>query len=442
MKPPIQFATAPDGVRLAFYTLGSGIPLVFEALFTHVGAEWETSTREIVEGAATGSQVIRFNHRGTGLSDHGVALTVDGWLSDISAVADKLGLKTFVLLSLAGANAPIALHYAARYPERVSQLVIANARLRMARPHIERIRQLLAMPDLDWRSVSETSARFAQGWDDAAGSAESAWLTRQSVGLEEFRAIYEFIASWDGEPVLSQIEAPTLVMTTSDATYLDQARTIASTVRDAEIFVTDDRDQEFGAVARFIARHAGVAPPTHEQRIGARRDERGGGHAIAVILFADVADSTGLTERMGDTAYRKRARVLEGSLRALIRDEGGTAIEGKLLGDGVLATFPAAAQAIRAALRCGDASQKHGMPLHLGLHAGDVIHEADNIYGGAVNTASRISGLSRPGEVLVSRTVRDLGRTSAGVTFEDRGEHELKGVAERVQIFSAYAAPQ
>src|SRR5439155_10005246 len=114
----------------------------------------------------------------------------------------------------------------------------------------------------------------------------------------------------------------------------------------------------------------------------------------------------------------------------------GTTIEGKLLGDGVLATFPAASQAIDAALRCGIAGSAGGLPLHLGLHAGDVIREDGNVFGGAVNIASRICGLSAPGEMLVSGTVRDLARTSAGVRFEDRGEHNLKGVADTVRVYA------
>ena len=75
------------------------------------------------------------------------------------------------------------------------------------------------------------------------------------------------------------------------------------------------------------------------------------------------------------------------------------------------------------------------MPLHLGIHAGDVIREENNVYGGAVNIASRISGLSAAGEVLVSDVVRTLARTSAGVRFEDRGEQKLKGVGEAVRVW-------
>ena len=134
--------------------------------------------------------------------------------------------------------------------------------------------------------------------------------------------------------------------------------------------------------------------------------------------------------------FTKRASALDASLRGIFTDAGGAAVDGKLLGDGVLATFPSAAQAIDAALRCGAAAEAAQLQLHIGLHAGDVIRERDNVFGGAVNIANRICGLSAPGEVLVSQTVRDLARTSAGVTFEDRGEQALKGIADPVRVFA------
>ncbi len=156
----------------------------------------------------------------------------------------------------------------------------------------------------------------------------------------------------------------------------------------------------------------------------------------AIILFADIADSTALTERLGDAAFREKARELDEALRQAITSNGGTAIEGKLLGDGVLATFGAAREAIACAQACHAAGNHAGLPLHVGIHAGDVIREANNVYGGAVNIASRVAGEAAAGETLVSGTVRDLARTSAGVSFEDRGERELKGVSEPVRLFA------
>ncbi len=161
-------------------------------------------------------------------------------------------------------------------------------------------------------------------------------------------------------------------------------------------------------------------------------------------LTADIADSTALTERLGDAAFRAKARKLDTTLRSLIREGSGDAIEGKLLGDGVLAVFGSASAAIEAALASAGTGNREGLPLHLGIHAGDVIRESDpdgrsNVYGGAVNIAARIAAAAAPGELLVSDTVRSLARTSAGVDFEDRGERELKGVADPQRLFAVRA---
>ncbi len=76
------------------------------------------------------------------------------------------------------------------------------------------------------------------------------------------------------------------------------------------------------------------------------------------------------------------------------------------------------------------------LTLPLGIHAGDVVREGNNVHGGAVQVAARVQSAAAPGEILVSATVRDLARTSAGVEFEDRGEHELKGIAEPQRLFA------
>ncbi len=112
----------------------------------------------------------------------------------------------------------------------------------------------------------------------------------------------------------------------------------------------------------------------------------------------------------------------------------------------MLATFGAAREAIACALAIHGMAGPRGkgqgpgpddaLLLHVGIHAGDVIREEGNIYGGAVNIAARVASEAAAGETLVSATVRDLARTSAGVSFEDRGERELKGVGEPVRVWA------
>jgi class 3 adenylate cyclase len=138
--------------------------------------------------------------------------------------------------------------------------------------------------------------------------------------------------------------------------------------------------------------------------------------------------------------FREKARALDHRLRAIVREHGGTPVEGKLVGDGIMATFPGASNAIEAALACAGSAGSDDLALHLGLHAGDVIRENNNVYGGAVNIAARIATMCAPGEVLVSRTVAELGRTSARVRFEDRGEHAFKGVDDPQRVLAVRTA--
>jgi class 3 adenylate cyclase len=244
---------------------------------------------------------------------------------------------------------------------------------------------------------------------------------------------------YDADSLLPHVEAPTLVLQRSEfpPSGLDPARELASRIPEAHLIVLEGKSPPYGhdteAVLRAIDEFLGIQRPA--------RDEEKLPSGTAVILFADIADSTALTERLGDAAFREKARELGPSLRAQIRESGGTPVEGPTLGDGILATFASARQAIEGALACARAGDQAGLPLHLGIHAGDVSREKDpdgrdNVYGGAVNIAARISGLSAPGEVLVSETVRSLARTSAGVRFEDRGERELKGVGEAVRVWA------
>ena len=160
---------------------------------------------------------------------------------------------------------------------------------------------------------------------------------------------------------------------------------------------------------------------------------------MTAILFLDIADSTALTTKLGDAAYREKERELDRKLRAAIKAASGTPVEGKVLGDGIMSVFTSARQAIEAAQRCRDLGNEAGLPLHLGIHAGDVVREGNNVHGGAVQVAARVVDIAEVGEILVSDIVRGLARTSAGVEFEDRGKHELKGIAEPQRLFAVQA---
>lgn len=239
------------------------------------------------------------------------------------------------------------------------------------------------------------------------------------------------VRTWDATALMPAIRMPTLVITyptglLPEADLARRAREMAGGIPGAQLLMLDDEEQAARAVHEFVSGEEG-APDR-----GAVELPEG----TAIILFADIVDSTALTEQLGDAVFRARASRLDAAMRAGIRECGGTPVEGKVMGDGIMAVFSAARQAVDAAFRCRAAADGTGLALHLGIHAGDVTREGGNVYGGAVNLASRICSLSANDEILVSSTVRDLARTSTAAAFEDRGEHQLKGIVEAVRVFA------
>ena len=434
MEPRIQYAQTKDGVSIAYWTMGDGMPLVYmpAGIFSHIQLESQhPSTRHWYEALAKGRRLVRYDGRGTGLSQRDVTgFSLDSYLTDLEAVVGRLGLRTFALWGY-GDSGPVAISYAARYPERVSHLLLWCTWARTSDPPwVDALDELMRK---DWEAYTETVAHGLLGWSAAEEAGRMAALIREAVTPETALAAASAGNELDAVGLLSSVRSPTLVLHRRQTRWpeVDVARGLSSRIPDARLALLEgesplpqlgDTESVLAAIDEFLGEGEPAAAPLPS--------------GTAVILFADIVDSTALTERLGDAAFRDKARELDGALRVAIRECEGVPVEGKLLGDGVLAVFTSARQAIEAALRCGKAGNEAGLSLHLGIHAGDVIREENNVYGGAVNIAARVSALSAPGEVLVSETVRSLARTSAGVRFEDRGEHALTGVSEPQRLFA------
>jgi class 3 adenylate cyclase len=331
----------------------------------------------------------------------------------------------------------VAIAYAARWPERVSHLILWQAYTQAT--HLAEqpgFQAILGLVDKDWELFTETLAHTVEGWSESETARRVAALYRENHTPQGLKSAFAAAAGIDVSALLPQVRSPTLVLHRRESRHdLSQSRKVASNIPHARLVVVEGSAGSWAlqhpeAVLQAINEFLGEGEPAAAPPLPS---------GTAVILFADIVDSTELTERLGDAAFRDKARELDGALRNVIREHSGTPVEGKLLGDGVLAVFTSARQAIEAALRCGKTGEDVGLPLHLGVHAGDVIREEGNVYGGAVNIAARIAGASAPGEVLVSQTVRDLARTSAGVAFEERGEQSLKGVSEPVRVWAVRA---
>ncbi|MEE8347575.1 MAG: adenylate/guanylate cyclase domain-containing protein [Dehalococcoidia bacterium] len=438
MEPRIQYATTKDGVSIAFWTLGEGMPLVHTPPpFGHVQLEWQNpENRQFFERLAQSRMLVRYDGRGMGLSERDVTdFSVDTFVLDLEAVVGHLGLQSISLFAPSWFG-PGSIAYAARHPEQVSHLILWGSIARgsdiLGTPQAQ---GLFALMEKDWELFTETLAHVALGWSAGEPARKFAVLMRESIRKEATQALVGVIAKIDVTALLAQVKARTLVLHRRQLPYLavDAARGLASRIPDARFILLEgdsavpylgDTDAVLQAIDEFLGEGEEAKPKTELPE------------GMAVILFADIANSTALTEEMGDEAFRAKARELDTSLRSVIRECAGTPVEGKLVGDGVLAVFTSARQAIECALRCNSASDSVGLQLHLGIHAGDVIREGNNVYGGAVNIAARIATASAPGEVLVSDTVRGLARTSAGVAFDDCGEHELKGVADPQRLFA------
>jgi class 3 adenylate cyclase/pimeloyl-ACP methyl ester carboxylesterase len=446
MPPQIQYARTTDGVSIAYWTLGSGPPLVYvpDGSTSHAELIWQIPpARAWLEALGARRTLVWYDCRGTGLSDREVEdFSAEAMVRDLDAVVSRLGLERFAVFSLAQLG-PVAMQYAAEHSEAVSHLLLWMCTPRsvdwMSAPQARALQQLTGD---DWTVFTETAARFAVGWAQEETARKLAQVMRETVAPAVLGRMLEVVSTYDATDLLPEIRVPTLVMHRREFQWygVDHARRLAASIPNARLTTfegsagapwLESADAVLAAIDEFAptpsASPRDARPPDHPST------------GTAIILFTDIADSTVLTERLGDAAFRGKARSLDDALRSAIRDAGGSAIEGKLLGDGVLATFPGAAQAIEVARRCAAAGIENGLPLHIGLHAGDIISEGANVYGGAVNIASRICGLCDPGEILVSQTVRDLARTSAGATFEDRGEHELKGIADPVRVFAVRA---
>jgi class 3 adenylate cyclase/pimeloyl-ACP methyl ester carboxylesterase len=433
MEPRIQYAKTSDGVSIAFATAGDGPPLLLvpNGPFSHVQAAWETLAY-FYRPLAERFHLVWYDSRGSGLSDReAIDFSMDAMVRDIEAVVEGAGLTGFAMVAFSDA-VPIAVTYAAIRPEKISSLVLADGWMKFSDYHQNpAFVAEEALRSGDWTLYTETLARVLLGFENQEFAGQFAAYIRECVEPEALRSAYSSMGNedWDVSALLPRVSAHTLVVHNRNHRFLPVqiGQRLAARIPNARFQVVDDMDYEQlpGITTAFLGESDEIAQRQADLPSG-----------TAVILFADIADSTGLTERMGDAAFRAKARELDGSLRAIIRESDGTPIEGKLLGDGVLAVFTSARQAIEAALACGNAGSREELPLHLGVHAGDVIREENNVYGGAVNIASRISGLSAPGEVLVSDTVRSLARTSAGVTFEDRGEQALKGVSDAVRVWA------
>jgi pimeloyl-ACP methyl ester carboxylesterase len=270
MEPRIQYVKTADGVSIAFWTLGEGMPLVLmpSLPWSHIQLEWQIPEwRRWYERLAEKRKLVRYDGRGSGLSERNVAdYSFDAHVLDLEAVVERLGTQRFVL-SGPGSAAPVAIAYAARYPEAISQLMLWFP---WWWPREPRAQALWALSKGgDWELWTEASAHAMLGWSTGEEAHRIAAYLRECTTPEAARAVFRALAEFDVMAVLSQVRSPTLILQRRQVAVLPSlefAKGLASGIRDARLALLEgesifwwvgDEEAALAAIDDFL----GIASP-------------------------------------------------------------------------------------------------------------------------------------------------------------------------------------
>jgi class 3 adenylate cyclase len=442
MEPRVQYATAKDGVSIAFWTLGGGTPLVQMPSFpfSHVQLEWQLpGWRGWYERLAEKRMLVRYDDRGNGLSDRDVTdFSLDALLLDLEAVVDRLGLERLALFGPLNSG-PVAVAYAARHPEKVSHLVLWCSYARGSdyyeSPQVQALR---ALRDKDWDIYTETTAHAFLGWSAAEEGHRLAAYMRESITPEALQAAWRGQSKYDVMALLPQVRSPTLVLHRRQFSIPDlaAAKALASRIANARLAVL-----EGASAAPWIGDMEAVLRAV-DDFLGEGEETAAGGPpaagAVHTILFTDVEGSTALTQRLGDVKAREVLRAHERIVREALKAHGGSEV--KTLGDGFMASFSSAMRALECAIAMQRAFAAHNesaeerIRVRVGLNAGEPIAEEEDLFGTAVILAARIAAKAEGGEIVASDVVRQLV-AGKGFVFSDWGDVALRGFEDPVRLY-------
>ena len=435
MEPRIQYAKTSDGVSIAFASMGEGTPLVRVPLpgIAHAQREWAMFPNLYSRLTRT-FRLIAYDPRGTGLSDRDeIDFSMEAMMRDLEAVIDRTGLRSFAVLA-AFDSVPMAVTYAATFPDRVSHLILidgwTNPSDFVDSPTTQAHEALL---DKDWTLYTETMARVLAGFDDPRIIDLLGEHIRACIEPEAYRAFIVATKSYDVLALLPDVKAETLVLHNNNNRWapVRVGQKLAAGIPDARFLPIDDRSYE--RVAPLVEEFAGTTEKPEPVEPGAFR----------TVVFTDVEGSTALTQRLGDAKARDLLREHERLVREALKSHGGSEV--KTMGDGFMASFSSATKALECAIAMQRAFAQHNesadepIKIRIGLNAGEPIAEDDpdgrsDLFGTAVNEAARITATAKGGEILVSNVVRELAK-GKDFLFADRGEASLKGFDEPVRLY-------
>jgi class 3 adenylate cyclase len=442
--PPVGFARRPDGRKIAYQVLGDAeLDLVFVSGYaTHLGLLWEEpSVAGFLHKLAAFSRLILLDRLGSGLSDRGPSgQTFEDDVDDVRLVLDTVGSeRTAFFGSHLGGR--LALLFAATHPER-TRAVVAYA------SHPASMRD----DDFPWGSSEEARDQLLASLQDgsfdptemmlrmaphemADPSFRQWWRILNLSAMTAPEAYHAVVALGpvDIRRLLGSIRVPTLLLHRTGDQFIDvhTSRYMAERIPAARLVELpgDDHLPFFGDQDAVVALTqeflTGALPAVDPDRM------------LATVLFTDIVDSTRLATELGDGRWHRLLERHNQVVRANLARFRGREV--KTTGDGFLASFDGPARAIRAASATRAELRELGLEVRVGLHTGEVELVGDDIGGIAVHIAARVMAHAGAGEVLCSRTVKDLV-AGAGFAFADRGTHQLKGVLDSWQLYAVQPA--
>ena len=441
MPPQTRYVTTRDGRSIAWCTVGDGpidllyVPQSISAM-EHI---WDhPQVARFFARMASFSRLILFDRRGSGMSERvEEPASLEEQRDDVHAVLDAAGSERAAVAALYEGGS-MAMLFAATAPERVTHLVLYAGYARNT-----------WAPDYDWARTPEVRDPAMDALRDNWGSGEFLieqfapnhaddrslvdWLGRlQRLAMDPnfARRMADLNGRTDVRHVLPSIRVPTLVLHRGDDPGFDvrHSRYLAEHIAGAKYVELEGRD----SLPMFGDAEA-VAGEVEEFLTGTRRQDADGDRVLATVLFTDIVRSTERAAELGDSRWRELLSRHDEIVRRRVERHRGRAV--KSTGDGILATFDGPARGIRAARGIvGDLAQI-GVEVRAGLHTGECEVIEEDVGGLAVHIAARVMAQAQPREVLVSSTVRDLV-VGSGLEFEERGEHELRGVPDRWRLWA------
>ena len=403
---------------------------------SNIETYWEwPEFAEWLRRIGTRARVIIFDKRGTGLSDRlGQLPNLDQRMDDARAVMDAAGSKRAAIMGLSEGGS-LATLFAGTHPERCSALILLGAFARFSDwfPTKQKFDAFVRYVDTSWGSgtsfVSFAPSKkgnidFQRWW--------GRW-ERQGGSPSAVQSLMRMNSEINIAGILPSIHVPTLILhRTEDPTVgIEGGRFLAKHIPGARLVELDGTDhlpwlgnnagQIADMILDFIADPGtGTLSPTGSER------------RLATILFTDIVGSTDRARQLGDKTWRELLEAHDRTVRREIARFRGREV--KALGDGFLAVFDGPARAIRCSRAITEAMEPLGIQVRAGLHTGEVEGSESDIHGIAVHLAARIMDEAGAGEVVVSRTVKDLVAGS-DIEFDDTGEHFLRGIEQKWQLF-------